>query len=90
MCKYTYEDQQQIEDALKALTETLCNEIGVCASDIKIHGNGDVETNILIDEEGSVFHMEISNDGNRVVREYLYMPDSFSAGIKEGGGHVRD
>lgn len=90
MCKYTYEDQQRIEDALKELAETFCNVIGVCESDIKIHGNGDVETNILIDEEGSVFHMEISNDGNRVVREYLYMPDSFSAGMKEGGGHVQD
>lgn len=90
MCKYTYEDQQRIENALKELAGTFCNVIGVCESDIKIHGNGDVETNILIDEEGSVFHMEISNDGDRVVREYLYMPDSFSAGMKEGGGHVRD
>lgn len=76
MCNYSYEDQMLIEDALRVLRESLYNKVGARMSEIKILDNGDVTADILIDEEGSVFHMEISNDGDRVVKEHRYMPDS--------------
>ena len=87
MVKYLYEDQKRIEDALMTLAGTLYDEVGAHASVVKIFGNGDINADISIDKEGSVFHMEISKHGDRVVKEHMCIPETSFAGIRKEEEH---
>ena len=81
--QYIREDQMKIEDALRDLHRVIYEEVGNFGSYIKIFDNGDMEAHFLIDEEGSVFHIEISNDENRVVKEHMHIADSSFSCIGE-------
>lgn len=86
MRKYSKEDQDKIEDALTELGRTVFDEVGAHMAYVSVFSNGDVSANVLIDEDGSVFHIEVSNDGDRIVREHKYIPDGSSADSADGGG----
>lgn len=73
--EYVYEDQEKIEDTLRLVKSMLCEEVGVCMATIKIFSNGDIMSNILIDEDGSHFSMDIKKDGCRVEKEHFRIED---------------
>lgn len=70
MRKFLREDQDKIEDALSSLVEELCGEVGILGAAIKVCCNGDVSAEFLIDEAGSAFHIEISEDRDSVLRKH--------------------
>ena len=84
MRKYLYGDQTKIEDALRELAKRLWEEVGVCAATVKMSDHGDIDAEVLVDEDGSVFHMEITCNGNRVVKEHLYLPGASFLNAVEG------